>query len=537
MAQRTRVRRKVRRNRPKVRRASSAGATAMRAEAKQGMTAGGGLMIGGVQDPAEKEADRTADRVMRLQAPVVHRKCAECEAEDKEEKRAPAPPREDDKEVKPKAAAKATPAAPGVAAAPASASATNVIRSLDGGRPLASAERAFFEPRFGADFSSVRVHEDRQADVASKAINARAFALGSDIAFARDEYAPGTESSRRLMAHELAHVVEGEDSGVRTSVRRKRSKPTEPDPLCADYDSAIDVIIAKGRTESFKTSGDDEDRLRLIQSLKWIKRCGTDKEKEGIVQHMTAELGEVQALSIWKETGTAFGGYRGVFPGYYKGAKSRLEKLGVSKAEGFEKFDYPEPTIVDTIFDPRAEKSASAMAATIERTDILYFYGHQYAQYGNPGAFANGTQDEFVDLRKLEGKGKFGSVKLIVSTSCAIICKEALEVFAKLFPNAVILGYRKSAPLKGGAVRNSFDSAIKSLKKPLLLDQPVDVTAITDVWKSVVRKHHPNEATRLPGYYQDGTVHYLAKGKWHSIAGTDEANSCKKKGTQIQQAR
>jgi Domain of unknown function (DUF4157) len=535
VAQRTRIRRKSRRVRPQVRRAPPAATTAMRTEAKQNMTAAGGLMIGGVQDPAEKAADRMADRVMRMGAPVVHRTCAECDAEEKEAKRAVKEPEE--KQVQAKAATGKAPAAPGAAAAPASAGAAKAIGSLGGGRPLASAERAFFEPRIGADLSGVRLHDGRTAYRASKAIDARAFALGSEIAFARDEYQPGTDSGRRLLAHELAHVVGEGKGGFNNAVRRKGGKSKAPDPLCADYKPHVDLIVAEGCTDRLAEKDDPEQRLELVRNLKIIRRCGSDEEKKQIQDYMKSKLGEKPAKEIWKEAGTAFGGYRGVFPGYYPGGKSRLRNLGIKEAQGFQKFDYPEPTIEEAIFQPRAEAAAKPMAKTIEATDILYFYGHQYAQYENPGAFANGTQDQFVDLRELEGEGKFGRVKLIISTSCATICKEALEVFTKLFPNAVILGYRKSSPERGGAVRNSFDSAIRALKKPLLLDQPVDVTAIIEAWKSVIKKHHPNEAKRLPGYYQGGTVYFLEKGKWDSVAGTDAANSCFDKGTDIQQAR
>jgi Domain of unknown function (DUF4157) len=389
----------------------------------------------------------------------------------------------------------------------------------------------------GADLSGVRVHDGRAADTASKAISARAFTLGSDIAFARGEYQPDTDTGRRLMAHELAHVVGDGKDDRHTGVRRKRAKPKAPDPLCASYDSTETLANAEGQADELAKKDDPEQRMKLVRTLKAIHRCSNEEDKKHIQDYMTSRLGEETVKEIWKEAGTAFGGYRGVFPGYYPGGKSRLKKLGIKEAEGFQKFNYPEPTIDPAIFQPRAEVPAKAMAKTIEATDILYFYGHQYAQYGNPGAFANGTQDQFVDLRELESEGEFSRVKLIISTSCATICKEALEVFNKLFPNAVILGYRKSAPERGGAVRNSFDSAIRGLKRPLLLDQPVDVTAIIDAWKSVIRKHHRNDTERLPGYYQGGTVNFLKQGKWDSIAGTDEANSCKKKGTAIHQAR
>ena len=169
-------------------------------------------------------------------------------------------------------------------------------------------------------------------------------------------------------------------------------------------------------------------------------------------------------------------------------------------------------------------------------TDILYFYGHHYAQYNAPGVFANGIQTQFIDLRALASKGDFSRVKLIVSTSCATICKEAVETFAPILTNAVILGYRKSAPLNGEAVRNDFDRGIRNLKRPLLLEESVDVAAIIGVWKSVVQRHHPNESDRLPGYYQNGTVHYLESGTWKSMPATDPANTCRKKGSGLEEA-
>ena len=279
----------------------------------------------------------------------------------------------------------------------------------------------------GADLSGVRLHDGRAADRASKAINARAFTLGSDIAFARGEYQPGTDTGRRLMAHELAHVVGGWQG--RQYRRTDATRRTPPTRYARATTPIVDLTAAEGRTDELAQKDDPEKRMDLVRSLKIIRRCASDEEKKQIQDYMKSKLGEKPAEEIWKEAGTAFGGYRGVYPGYYAGAKSRLNKLGIKEAEGFQKFDYPEPTIEEAKFQPRAEASAKAMAKTIEATDILYFYGHQYAQYGNPGAFANGTQDQFVDLRELEGEGKFGRVKLIISTSCATICKEALEVF------------------------------------------------------------------------------------------------------------
>jgi hypothetical protein len=76
------------------------------------------------------------------------------------------------------------------------------------GQPLDRDTRAFMESRFQHDFSAVRVHTDVRAAASARALQARAWALGSDVAFATGAYAPGTPAGRRLLAHELAHVVQ-----------------------------------------------------------------------------------------------------------------------------------------------------------------------------------------------------------------------------------------------------------------------------------------------------------------------------------------
>jgi|GEM_PF-5290414 len=148
-------------------------------------------------DALEQEADRTADAIMRMpagpaeglsaSAPLIQRACDTCEEkEDKVQTKsdghdAPAPTE--------------TPASP--------------IRGLEGGgQPLSEETRAFFEPRFGRDFGEVRVHTDGQADAHADALHAEAFAYRNHLAFADGNYQPDTEAGRRLLAHELTHVVQ-----------------------------------------------------------------------------------------------------------------------------------------------------------------------------------------------------------------------------------------------------------------------------------------------------------------------------------------
>jgi len=76
------------------------------------------------------------------------------------------------------------------------------------GQPLDSETRAFFEPRFGHDFSRVRVHSSTAAEESARDVNAQAYTVGDNIAFGAGRFAPKTHEGRRLLAHELTHVVQ-----------------------------------------------------------------------------------------------------------------------------------------------------------------------------------------------------------------------------------------------------------------------------------------------------------------------------------------
>lgn len=76
------------------------------------------------------------------------------------------------------------------------------------GQPLDSETRSFFKPRFGHDFSQVRVHTDRQAAASAEAVNASAYTVGQDVVFGPGQYAPRTSEGQALLHHELTHVVE-----------------------------------------------------------------------------------------------------------------------------------------------------------------------------------------------------------------------------------------------------------------------------------------------------------------------------------------
>ncbi|HMG71999.1 MAG TPA: DUF4157 domain-containing protein [Pyrinomonadaceae bacterium] len=84
--------------------------------------------------------------------------------------------------------------------------------SRSSGQPLDEGTRGFMESRFGHDFSQVRVRADVQAAEAARMLNARAYTVGSNIVFGAGEYAPGMDEGKRLLAHELTHVVQQSSS-------------------------------------------------------------------------------------------------------------------------------------------------------------------------------------------------------------------------------------------------------------------------------------------------------------------------------------
>jgi hypothetical protein len=98
------------------------------------------------------------------------------------------------------------------------------------GQPLDAADRGFFEPRFGRDFSSVRIHNDVRSSAAAKAVHAVAFTVGQDVVFAAGRYQPGTEEGRRLLAHELTHIAQQRAGAPALQRQQPPGQPAVQDP-------------------------------------------------------------------------------------------------------------------------------------------------------------------------------------------------------------------------------------------------------------------------------------------------------------------
>jgi hypothetical protein len=119
-------------------------------------------------------------------------------------------------------------------ARPSSSSGQNVpsdfLHELGSGQPLDGGTRGFMESRFGRDFSGVRVHTGDQAAESAQSIQARAFAAGSHVVFDKGEYHPHTSSGRKLLAHELTHVVQQSQTGPGNQVVHRAPPPQQKLP-------------------------------------------------------------------------------------------------------------------------------------------------------------------------------------------------------------------------------------------------------------------------------------------------------------------
>ncbi len=170
-------------------------------------------------DQYEQEADRVAEQVMRMQTPEALDETRSKLPDISRYARAVARQEEMEEETFSESNLLSLKEVSGASHDMSSELETRIESMRGGGHEMSTDLRAFFEPRFGRDFSNVRLHTDSGAGETAQQLNARAFTLGRDIAFAPGEYQPETPEGRRLMAHELTHVVQQSDSSVRTLMR------------------------------------------------------------------------------------------------------------------------------------------------------------------------------------------------------------------------------------------------------------------------------------------------------------------------------
>jgi hypothetical protein len=187
------------------------------------------LRVSSPSDPAEKEAESTARSVVRMSIPdraigfvrtaaggVFRQIKGKKEDEDRDKLKLGAKP--------PKVARLGLPGeiqrkAEGMPNLKANV-ASEIQSASAGGNPLPLTVRRFMEPRFKADFSAVKVHTGDRAAKLNQQLNAKAFAVGKNVFFGKDQFKPETDEGRELIAHELTHTIQQGAATQGAPVRR-----------------------------------------------------------------------------------------------------------------------------------------------------------------------------------------------------------------------------------------------------------------------------------------------------------------------------
>jgi hypothetical protein len=196
------------------------------------------LAITQTGDQFEQDADRVATQVMAMPERRLQRACA-CggRCADCQKRQSGWPPAS--LQMKPVDARDAT-------SMEAPSTVHDTLRAP--GQQLDARTRAFMEPRFGVDFATVRVHEGTRSAQSARDVSARAYTVGQHIVFGAGEYAPETSEGRRLLAHELAHVVQ--QTGANEVALQRDPKPDE----AKQTSGSQDLVVLFGDDEGLRTT-------------------------------------------------------------------------------------------------------------------------------------------------------------------------------------------------------------------------------------------------------------------------------------------
>ena len=281
------------------------------------------LTVNAPGDIYEQEANRVAEQVMRMpepfpamssnehSPPALQRKCAACASG-----QGLCPQCAEEEEMvqrKPLAAPIATlvqrqmaaGATPGV-----SPSVESHIHSLrGGGHPLPESARTFFEPRFGYDFSQVRVHANQTAAQSASGVNALAYTVGPHMVFGSGQYAPTTTAGRRLIAHELTHVVQ--QSGLEGIRAGQSNEGNGLSPISLPISPSSPPVIQ--RDEPPKGTGEEGRALTVVI------RAPDDKYTQNVTDYVRNTLNDKNIIEV--------DNLQEVFPYLEKIKKSKGPKL------------------------------------------------------------------------------------------------------------------------------------------------------------------------------------------------------------------
>jgi hypothetical protein len=178
----------------------------------------GKLIFHQTNDPLEKEADQVSEKVMQMPESKIAGKSISQQISPAVQRKSEIQPSEETSNLT-----------------------TKIDGLKGGGEPLSQKTKDFFEPRFGKDFSKVRIHTDTNANQLAQSIQARAFTKGNDIVFGRGEYNFESFNGKKLLGHELTHVVQQRQNRHSSVINKKKIKTLSD----RKYKFLVDLSSAK----------------------------------------------------------------------------------------------------------------------------------------------------------------------------------------------------------------------------------------------------------------------------------------------------
>jgi hypothetical protein len=225
---------------------------------------------------------------------------------------------------------------------------SSIVDDAIGGaaQPLDERTRSYFEPRFGYDFSRIRVHADERADAAARLLDARALAIGNHLLFRAGEFAPSTRQGQRILAHELAHTTQPA-TGV---IHREAG---------VDARDSWDAVV---RSVSFPREEDKRGR-----------------SEEAIRRFLASTEGTSLINNLWR-----------IFCGRRRGCRSHVTvafrddlSAVASHAEGFFSPETPDEPLYEVLVKnqtPRAEETRSVRLPTAWPSQRHVRFTYEYEQ-------------------------------------------------------------------------------------------------------------------------------------------------------------
>ncbi|MHB1354886.1 MAG: eCIS core domain-containing protein [Anaerolineae bacterium] len=175
----------------------------------------------------------------------------------------------------------------------------DIQREMGGGQPLQAATQAQMGSAMGTDLAGVRVHNDDTSDHLAGQLGARAFAVGSDVFFAANEYQPATTDGQRVIAHELAHVMQDSDQP-----QAKLQVGSVDDPAEAEAD-----VMAQRVVETISPVNVPEEEVQALrrepeeeEEALPLRREVNPEEEEALPLRREVNPEEEEALPLRRET-------------------------------------------------------------------------------------------------------------------------------------------------------------------------------------------------------------------------------------------